>query len=227
MFRLTKLLRAAANLSWNMFLIIWMIFQPMSNLSGGEKTIAALALLFAIPSYMPAPFFVLVSLICCFYVCLIDDTARNFTYLLRQNRKSNSHQFTSLRDIISGHLSNWATVDVAFLEKLVSEGWALQPVVVKSATWDHNAHRTDLSPVIWSRPCTAWLAWKSWQSCVVVKASSVQPAFFYFCMSAQPHSSNLVFISCCIIWALNLLLENLPCYNLFGVSTLRARTNVI
>jgi structural maintenance of chromosome 1 len=34
-------------------------FQPMSNLSGGEKTIAALALLFAIHSYMPAPFFVL------------------------------------------------------------------------------------------------------------------------------------------------------------------------
>ncbi|XP_050296378.1 structural maintenance of chromosomes protein 1A [Anthonomus grandis grandis] len=34
-------------------------FQPMMNLSGGEKTIAALALLFAIHSYQPAPFFVL------------------------------------------------------------------------------------------------------------------------------------------------------------------------
>merc|ERR1719384_2032359 len=34
-------------------------FQPMLNLSGGEKTIAALALLFAIHSYQPAPFFVL------------------------------------------------------------------------------------------------------------------------------------------------------------------------
>ena len=31
----------------------------MSNLSGGEKTIAALALLFAIHSFQPAPFFVL------------------------------------------------------------------------------------------------------------------------------------------------------------------------
>lgn len=31
----------------------------MSNLSGGEKTIAALALLFATHSYQPAPFFVL------------------------------------------------------------------------------------------------------------------------------------------------------------------------
>ncbi|XP_059610478.1 structural maintenance of chromosomes protein 1A [Phlebotomus argentipes] len=34
-------------------------FQPMANLSGGEKTVAALALLFAIHSYQPAPFFVL------------------------------------------------------------------------------------------------------------------------------------------------------------------------
>ncbi|KAL4706076.1 hypothetical protein ACJJTC_001674 [Scirpophaga incertulas] len=34
-------------------------FQPMSNLSGGEKTVAALALLFAIHSYQPAPFFLL------------------------------------------------------------------------------------------------------------------------------------------------------------------------
>ncbi|XP_046965883.1 structural maintenance of chromosomes protein 1A [Vanessa cardui] len=34
-------------------------FQPMSNLSGGEKTVAALALLFAIHSFQPAPFFLL------------------------------------------------------------------------------------------------------------------------------------------------------------------------
>ncbi|XP_044742262.1 structural maintenance of chromosomes protein 1A [Chrysoperla carnea] len=34
-------------------------FQPMQNLSGGEKTVAALALLFAIHSFQPAPFFVL------------------------------------------------------------------------------------------------------------------------------------------------------------------------
>merc|ERR1712123_63189 len=34
-------------------------FQPMSNLSGGEKTIAALGLLFAIHSFQPSPFFVL------------------------------------------------------------------------------------------------------------------------------------------------------------------------
>ncbi|CAK9295634.1 unnamed protein product [Gordionus sp. m RMFG-2023] len=34
-------------------------FRPMDNLSGGEKTIAALALLFGIHSYKPSPFFVL------------------------------------------------------------------------------------------------------------------------------------------------------------------------
>lgn len=34
-------------------------FRDMEQLSGGEKTIAALALLFAIHSYQPSPFFVL------------------------------------------------------------------------------------------------------------------------------------------------------------------------
>ena len=34
-------------------------FRPMEHLSGGEKTVAALALLFAIHSYSPSPFFVL------------------------------------------------------------------------------------------------------------------------------------------------------------------------
>ncbi|VTJ52544.1 Hypothetical predicted protein [Marmota monax] len=34
-------------------------FMPMDNLSGGEKCVAALALLFAVHSFRPAPFFVL------------------------------------------------------------------------------------------------------------------------------------------------------------------------
>ena len=34
-------------------------FRDMYQLSGGEKTVASLALLFAIHSYHPAPFFVM------------------------------------------------------------------------------------------------------------------------------------------------------------------------
>jgi structural maintenance of chromosome 1 len=34
-------------------------FREMDQLSGGEKTVAALALLFAIHSYHPSPFFVM------------------------------------------------------------------------------------------------------------------------------------------------------------------------
>jgi structural maintenance of chromosome 1 len=34
-------------------------FRPMESLSGGEKTVAALALLFAIHASNPSPFFVL------------------------------------------------------------------------------------------------------------------------------------------------------------------------
>ncbi|VDN42597.1 unnamed protein product [Gongylonema pulchrum] len=34
-------------------------FQPMDNLSGGEKTVAALALLFALHARSPSPFFIL------------------------------------------------------------------------------------------------------------------------------------------------------------------------
>lgn len=34
-------------------------FRPMDNLSGGEKTVAALALLFAIHARNPSPFFIL------------------------------------------------------------------------------------------------------------------------------------------------------------------------
>ena len=34
-------------------------FRDMEQLSGGEKTVAALALLFAIHSFRPAPFFVM------------------------------------------------------------------------------------------------------------------------------------------------------------------------
>ena len=56
-------------------------FQPMSNLSGGEKTIAALALLFAIHSYQPAPFFVLDEI----DAALDNTNIGKVTYNLRQS----------------------------------------------------------------------------------------------------------------------------------------------
>jgi len=43
-------------------------FRPMDNLSGGEKTVAALALLFAIHRYRPVAR--------CFYECLRDAYCR-------------------------------------------------------------------------------------------------------------------------------------------------------
>ena len=39
-------------------------------------------------------------------------------------------------------------------------------------------------------PCTAWLAWKLWQSCDVTMAPSVQPAVVYFFCSARTFSTN-------------------------------------
>lgn len=44
-------------------------FVEMEQLSGGEKTMAALALLFSIHSFHPAPFFVLDEVI----GCTVDD----------------------------------------------------------------------------------------------------------------------------------------------------------
>ena len=38
--------------------------------------------------------------------------------------------------------------------------------------------------------CTAWLAWKKWRSCDVIKTPSVQPWFVYVSGSAQPYSIN-------------------------------------
>merc|ERR1711920_543889 len=68
-------------------------FQPMSNLSGGEKTIAALALLFAIHSYRPSPFFVLDEI-----DAALDNTnvSRVAQYLGAHSRTTSSDAFQSV-----------------------------------------------------------------------------------------------------------------------------------
>uniref|UniRef100_K1Q630 Structural maintenance of chromosomes protein n=1 Tax=Magallana gigas TaxID=29159 RepID=K1Q630_MAGGI len=60
-------------------------FRPMDNLSGGEKTVAALALLFAIHSYQPAPFFVLDEI-----DAALDNTniGKVASYICEQSRAS-------------------------------------------------------------------------------------------------------------------------------------------
>jgi len=63
-------------------------FRDMEQLSGGEKTVAALALLFAIHSYRPAPFFVLDEV-----DAALDNTnvAKIANYI--RSRASNEFQF--------------------------------------------------------------------------------------------------------------------------------------
>ena len=46
-------------------------FMDMAHLSGGEKTVAALALLFAINSYAPSPFIVLDEVSAILFECLV------------------------------------------------------------------------------------------------------------------------------------------------------------
>ncbi|XP_072913711.1 structural maintenance of chromosomes protein 1A-like [Hemitrygon akajei] len=60
-------------------------FMPMDNLSGGEKSVAALALLFAIHSYRPAPFFVLDEV-----DAALDNTniGKVTNYIREQSKKS-------------------------------------------------------------------------------------------------------------------------------------------
>lgn len=78
-------------------------FQPMSNLSGGEKTVAALALLFAIHSYKPAPFFILDEV-----DAALDNT--NISKVARFIREKTDSTFQciviSLKEEFYGHASS-------------------------------------------------------------------------------------------------------------------------
>ncbi|KAK9820343.1 hypothetical protein WJX72_009251 [[Myrmecia] bisecta] len=68
-------------------------FRDMEQLSGGEKTVAALALLFAIHSFQPSPFFVLDEI-----DAALDATnvARVAKYIRQKTRGSDSDSFQSI-----------------------------------------------------------------------------------------------------------------------------------
>lgn len=80
-------------------------YQPMSNLSGGEKTMAALALLFAIHSYQPSPFFVLDEIDAPLDLTNIENVAkyiRTKTECLQMIIISLKREFYSHTDLLLG-----------------------------------------------------------------------------------------------------------------------------
>ncbi|MEE6477608.1 hypothetical protein FKM82_011568 [Ascaphus truei] len=70
-------------------------FMPMDNLSGGEKSVAALALVFAIHSFRPAPFFILDEV-----DAALDNTniGKVTRYIKEQSREQFQMVVISLKD---------------------------------------------------------------------------------------------------------------------------------
>ena len=75
-------------------------FRQMDNLSGGEKTIAALGLLFAIRSYNPSPFFVLDEV-----DAALDNTniSKVANYIVEQTKKGLQCIVISLKEEFFHH----------------------------------------------------------------------------------------------------------------------------
>lgn len=97
-------------------------FQPMQNLSGGEKTVAALALLFAIHSFQPAPFFVLDEIDAALDNTNIGKVAsyiREKTANLQTIVISLKEEFYSHADSLFGIVPDVSTLLILNLRKLI------------------------------------------------------------------------------------------------------------
>lgn len=73
--------------------------QPLEDLSGGERSIAALALLFAIHSFRPSPFFVLDEV----DAALDNINTRNLARFLRSKADQTQYIVISLKSELFGH----------------------------------------------------------------------------------------------------------------------------
>ncbi|CAD7084109.1 unnamed protein product [Hermetia illucens] len=91
-------------------------FQPMSNLSGGEKTIAALALLFAIHSFQPAPFFVLDEI----DAALDNTNIGKVASYIRENTTNLQTIVISLKEEFYGHADALVGISPAVGDCLIS-----------------------------------------------------------------------------------------------------------
>lgn len=114
-------------------------FRDMEQLSGGEKTVAALALLFAIHSFRPAPFFVLDEV-----DAALDNT--NVAKIANYIRAQASPDFQFVVISLKGSLyergnslvgiyrdqdvnsSRTMTLDVSLISRLAESGWSITDI---------------------------------------------------------------------------------------------------
>ncbi|CAJ1056143.1 structural maintenance of chromosomes protein 1B [Xyrichtys novacula] len=121
-------------------------FMSMDNLSGGEKAIASLALLFAIHSFRPAPFFVLDEV----DAALDNTNIGKVTSFLREESRSNmqiivislKEEFFSQADALLGVYSDF---DECILSRILTLDLRSYPVVEEDK--EQQAEREKSRPV--------------------------------------------------------------------------------
>lgn len=105
-------------------------FRDMEQLSGGEKTVAALALLFAIHSYQPSPFFVLDEV-----DAALDNT--NVAKVARYIRSQASDAFQFIVISLKGSLYEHGDSLVGiYRDQEVNSSRTLTLDVSKVSTWE-------------------------------------------------------------------------------------------